>query len=120
MQEVIVSSNCEPVFWAGLDPKGGEYVIAGIENEILLYNRSSRKLIHSYKGHYGPVKSLAVSGSNHFIISGSDRSVMHWDVGTGRLVRRFTAHSSKVTSVFLEQDNDRMLATGSFDGSVQL
>lgn len=120
MKEHIQTANAEPVFWVGLDPKFGEYVIAGIENEILLFNRSTQKLVHSYKGHYGPVKTISISNSNSFLISASDRCIMHWDVSSGRLVRRFMAHNSKVTSVYLRADNDKVLVTGSFDGSVKL
>ena len=120
MKEYIRTANSEPVFWAGLDPKCGEYIIAGVDNEILLYNRSTQKLVHSYRGHYGPVKAISICSTNGFLISGSDRSIMHWDVSSGRLVRRFIAHNSKITSVHLKSDNERILVTGSFDGSVKL
>jgi WD40 repeat protein len=120
MKEHIQTANSEPVFWVGLDPKYGEYVIAGIENEILLYNRATQKLVHSYKGHYGPVRTISISNTNSFLISASDRCLMHWDVSTGRLVRRLMAHNSKITSVYLKPDDDRTLVTGAFDGSVKL
>jgi cytochrome c len=70
-------------------------------------------------GHGGPVRSLAVSAEGDAAITGGfDYSVMLWDLGASRELRRMTGHDAAVGAVaFLGPDR---LLSASDDGSLAL
>jgi mitogen-activated protein kinase organizer 1 len=63
-------------------------------------------LVKSYSGgHARTIKSLAVSEDNGRIISGGeDRSLFLWEVSTGRIIRRISAHQQAVNCVIFNAD----------------
>ncbi|CEP07734.1 hypothetical protein [Parasitella parasitica] len=60
------------------------------------------------------------SSDNGKIASGGvDRTVLLWDVGSGEIIRRYTAHWERVNSVAFN-DESTVLISGSFDATIRL
>ena len=57
-------------------------------------------LIQSYTGHGAEVLDIAISDDNsRFTSVSGDRHVLLWDVSTGKILRNWTGHSSRVNAV---------------------
>ncbi|GAA5960247.1 hypothetical protein JCM3765_002516 [Sporobolomyces pararoseus] len=101
---------------------GSTYLLSGgSDRSIKLSNPLSGTLIKSYTGgHAYEVLSIACTRDNtKFSSSGGDKNCFLWDVTTGEIVRRFQGHLGKVNTVCWNE-NDSVLATGSFDTTIRL
>lgn len=78
-------------------------------------------LIKSYSGAHGyGVLDVCVSPDNsRFVSAGGDRTAFLWDVGSGRVLRRFSGHSQRINAVALSEEGS-VLLTGSYDKTVCL
>jgi WD40 repeat protein len=73
-----------------------------------------------FRGHEGPVTSVACSPDGRLIVSGAyDHAVHLWEAGTGNLLARLTGHADSVTGVAFAPDG-RLLVSGSSDGTLRL
>ncbi|KAG0228976.1 WD repeat-containing protein 61 [Actinomortierella wolfii] len=103
----------------------GAYVACGTEAAsdsatVLLFEASTGKLLHSYKGHAMTVRSIAFSPDSTKLVSGSDDGrIMIYDTVHGDTIRALSGHSSWVISVALSNDGVH-LASGSSDHKVKL
>ena len=71
-------------------------------------------------GHSSTVTSIAVSLDGLYALSGSvDKTVILWEMSTGREVRTFKGHSESVTSVAFSPDG-RYALSGSNDKTIKL
>lgn len=89
----------------------GYYVLSGGQDKnINLFNARTAELVSTFSGHSQevfdlalPPPPLATSPSSPtattFLSASGDRSVALWDVPTQRILRRFTAHSHRVSAV---------------------
>ena len=60
-----------------------------------------------------PVTSVAFSPDGTRLVSGSDdKTVKHWDVSSGQLIRTLEGHSDRVKSVAFSPDGSRVLSGG--------
>ncbi|OSX65309.1 hypothetical protein POSPLADRAFT_1136503, partial [Postia placenta MAD-698-R-SB12] len=58
------------------------------------------RLIHIMKGHRGSVSGLALQHDEMgYFSAGWDGDAIQWDLNTGQMVRKFTAHGSQLTSI---------------------
>jgi WD40 repeat protein len=81
--------------------------IAGIRTSIL-------------PGHADCVRSLAFSSDGRFLVSGSnDKSIKHWDIQTGGVVKTIYGHAGRVCSVSISPDRTT-IASGSDDKTLRL
>ena len=82
--------------------------------------RAVDTLIRTFKGHSGPVTSVAFSPDGRTALSGSyDETVKLWDVATGKEIRPFTAHKGRVHSIAFSPDG-RTVLSGSTDKTLKL
>jgi mitogen-activated protein kinase organizer 1 len=93
---------------------GSKYLLSGGQDRtIRLWNASSGKEIKTYKGgHAYEVLGVCVSPDNaRFGSCGGDKSVYLWDVTSGTVLRRLSAHSGRVNAVEFNKDGS-ILASG--------
>jgi WD40 repeat protein len=95
----------------------------------LLCEAASGRLIRAFQTHSNAVNSVAFSPDGRYVLTGNgplseksadnDRVAQLWDVATGRKIRSFTGHRSRVRSVAFSPDGLSVL-TGSDDSSARL
>ncbi|KAF1813899.1 WD40 repeat-like protein [Eremomyces bilateralis CBS 781.70] len=103
----------------------GQYILTGSSDRLVrLYNPSTSPSpgpIQTYHAHGHTVLDLSISTSNaRFASVGGDRLVFLWDVASATTLRRFGGHVGRVNAVAFAGDDDTVLASGSFDGTVRL
>jgi WD40 repeat protein/tetratricopeptide (TPR) repeat protein len=97
--------------WEHLDSCRWDY--RGIEHRYLytLFNHNHV----TFRGHAGPVTSVAVSSNGELIASGSqDNTVKVWDARTGQELRTLKGHTNPVTSVVFSSDGGRIVSSSEF------
>ena len=117
MNEFSVEGAC---YWADLDPRSGNYLLVGVEGKVLLYNRNTNTLVHTYGGHYGPVNTVAIASDNTILLSNSHFSICHWDVSSGRLVRKLNAGNLAVNHLDIHARDKNLAASASLDCLVRI
>jgi WD40 repeat protein len=71
-------------------------------------------------GHWGMVRSVALAPDGKTALSGShDKTLILWDLATGREIRKFEGHSDAVNSVVFAPDGKTALS-GSSDNTLRL
>ncbi|KAH9946095.1 WD40 repeat-like protein [Epithele typhae] len=61
---------------------------------------SPGRLCHVMQGHKGPVSALCLQyDEKGFFSAGWDGEAVHWDLNSGQLVRRFTAHGAQLAAI---------------------
>lgn len=96
--------------------------------------------LQEYKGVHGyEVLDVAVASDNsNFVSCGGDRTVFHWDVSTGRIIRRFQVsgpspratcpcvptprwqgHTHRVNTAKFSKD-DQVVVSGSYDATIKV
>ena len=118
---------------AGSDPAGR------MDNNVKLWDAESGQLVRLFgayavyapeglkwhgsveDGHTDGVTSVAFSPDGTRLVSGSDdKTVKHWDVSSGKLIRTLEGHSHSVKSVTFSPDGSRVLSGGNLDGDLRL
>lgn len=100
----------------------GQYVLTGCQDRrIRLFNPSTGRLIQTYAAHGYEVLDLAVSTDNARLASvGGDKTVFLWDVATAQTQRRFAGHVGRVNACAFGGEDDSVVVSGSFDGTVKV
>ncbi|KAI0065390.1 WD40 repeat-like protein [Artomyces pyxidatus] len=58
------------------------------------------RLFHTMQGHRGPVSALSLQHDEQgFFSAGWDGHALRWDLNTGQIVRRFTAHGAQLAAL---------------------
>lgn len=81
----------------------------------------SAQVMQSFHGHSGDVMSIDLSpteSGNTFVSGSCDRTLMIWDIRTGRCVQEFDGHESDINSVRFYPSGDAV-ASGSDDATVR-
>ena len=87
---------------------------------VRVWDRASRKLVHSFAGHRRPVKALAVHPASGLVATGGeDRVIIVWEAGTGREVAVLDEHESEIEAVAFSPDGAKILS-GGFECSARL
>ncbi|KAI0647078.1 WD40 repeat-like protein [Trametes meyenii] len=67
---------------------------------LFTVRHSPGRLCHVMHGHRGPVSSLALQHDEKgFFSAGWDGECLHWDLNTGQIARRFSAHGAQLAAV---------------------
>lgn len=104
----------------GWPDHAGKYCLSGAKDRtVRLWNPAKGTHINTYRGNGGDVAGVAVSDDNrHFVACGTDRSINHFDVSTGSVLRRFTGHDGAVNAVQFAA-SESLLVSASYDATVR-
>ncbi|RIA98154.1 WD40-repeat-containing domain protein [Glomus cerebriforme] len=107
------------------------WLLTGMESgaiNLFTVRHEEGKCHHVLRQHKSPVSVLKITQDETGCVSGSwDKTVLHWDLNTGQVVREFSGHSSQISSIsfrpftntsshMLMHSNDVLLTT-SIDGN---
>ena len=99
----------------------GEFLATGSYDGVARIWSLSGALLHTLRGHNGPVFSLKWNKRGNYVLSGSyDRTTIVWDVSesTGFIVQQFTDHDAPALDV--DWKDDETFASCSSDKTVQV
>ncbi len=97
-----------------------QWLSAGADHFVKVWNTGSDKPIHEFKGHSAGVTSHAFSNTDRWACSGSaDRSVKTWDLTAGKLIATLAGHSEGINAVAISPD-ERWIASGSDDTTIRV
>lgn len=94
---------------------GAGHWAAGWDSRVILWDTASRGAVNTLEGHSGPVYCVAFHPEGRWVTSaGADHRIITWDVGSGAVVREFSAdvHSNGVRSIAYSPDGRRLLSGG--------
>jgi len=94
-------------------PGGRQFVSAGMDGTVRLWDIASGVEIRRFNGHKGPVESVSASPAGDYLLSCSqDKTIRLWKVETGKEVRRFLGHGGWVYGVAFSPDGKLALSAG--------
>lgn len=119
---VRLSAHNAPIHALAFSSGSGQYLLSGSSDRtVKLLNPATGRQIQSYAAHGYEVLDLAVSADNaRFASVGGDKTVFLWDVATAQTLRRFTGHAGRVNACAFGGEEDGVLCSGSFDGTVKV
>jgi mitogen-activated protein kinase organizer 1 len=119
---VRIPAHNAPIHALAFSSGSGQYLLTGsADRTVKLLNPATRRQIQSYQAHGYEVLDIAVSGDNaRFASVGGDKTVFLWDVATAQTLRRFNGHAGRINACAFGGDEDSVLCTGSFDGTVKV
>ncbi|PWN36002.1 WD40 repeat-like protein [Meira miltonrushii] len=99
-----IEAHKGPVHIAQFNTSGKYFLTGGTDRQIHLFNATSTtediKPIKTYSAHSGTILGISIAKDNaSFVSGGQDRNVLVWDVATGSIIRRFSAHTGSIHSV---------------------
>ncbi|KAF5185282.1 Transducin beta-like protein [Thalictrum thalictroides] len=97
-----------------LSPEDKLLFTASHSKQIMVWDLSTLKCVRSWKGHEGPVMSMACDTSGGILATGgadrtADRRVLVWDVDKGGCTHYFKGHKGVVTSIMFHPDPHHLL-----------
>ena len=109
----------QDVMAVAFHPDGKSVISSGFESGIYWWNPLTGEKIKTQAGHGIAVHELAFSKDGKRVVSaGADRTVRTWDGVTGTVVKVFPVGS--IAYAVAISPNNRLVASGSFDGLVRL
>ncbi|KRY16595.1 WD repeat domain-containing protein 83 [Trichinella patagoniensis] len=123
MQQLAATINCKQsaIRAVRFNVDGGYCMTCGSDKTVKLWNPhrgDSGLLLKTYAGHGYEVLDARSSHDNAQIASsGSDKQVLLWDVGSGRIVRKFRGHAGSVNAVAFNNESS-VLMSASLDGTI--
>ncbi len=101
------------------DPNGRSLLVGGKDNgQIEIWDRETGENLRTLVGHNDTVRTLAVSASGHWLISGSGDGLKVWRLETGELIYTLpTNRQSPIWSVAISPD-ERTLVSSDYDGNM--
>lgn len=102
-----------PVKSIDLSPCKQHLIISPKTGDPQLWHIMSNSLVHTFKGHSGPITSIVVPKEGNFLLTGSeDTSVIIWDMKTRKLVLRINDHIASVICLAVGMHNTKVISGG--------
>ncbi|MBA4385780.1 MAG: hypothetical protein C0410_13670 [Anaerolinea sp.] len=99
---------------------GSLIAFASGNNELTVWDFTTKQLINRFSGHTNRISSLAISADNKWLLSGSvDNTARLWNIESGQMVRVYSGHTAAVTSVRFIEGGKKIITT-SMDKSVRI
>jgi WD40 repeat protein len=118
---IIASTAFTPDGKYALTGSGNLSVLAGIpgeNNQIMLWEVETGKLLHTFEGHTSMVTTIVVSQDGMMFLSGAgDGTIRLWDLENRKEIRNMYAHSGGVFSVAISPDG-KLGLSGSLSSEV--
>jgi WD40 repeat protein len=115
--KVLGETKLEGTYWPlfiAVTADGKTFACRGEEENIIVVDRTSGKVLHRLPGHQERPLCGAFSGDGKLLATGGmDRRVRLWDVTTGKEVRELRKHERSVLSVCFLPDGTTLLSTSS-------
>ncbi|WNJ20674.1 WD40 repeat domain-containing protein [Pontibacter sp. G13] len=94
-----------------LNPNGDQWLIGASDGFIYQIDREAGGITHKWKAHDNSVFSLAVHGSNKYLLSGSrDAHLKIWDLQDGhQLIKSLPAHNFTINDIAISPDGDHFV-----------
>ena len=88
--------------------------------EVSIFDRNSRKFMHSIKSHPGGVENVAFTQDSKYLITGGMEGRLYmWSVSTGKKVDTLSHHSDAVLAIS-SNDTGRWIATAGYDKIIKV
>ncbi|EGG15851.1 WD40 repeat-containing protein [Cavenderia fasciculata] len=113
----------------------GQYCMTGSQDRLVrLWNPAKGLRVHTFEGHGYQVLDVAATRDSRFLLSCAEKQLYQWDVATGEIIRKFRGHPQTINTIALggcppnssgtdnqmQQAQDNLLATGSYDKTVKI
>ncbi|XP_059616881.1 protein qui-1 isoform X2 [Phlebotomus argentipes] len=96
-----------------LSPSKQHLIIGPKTGDVQLWHIMNNSLVHTFKGHSGPVTCLTVARELSYLITGSeDTSVILWDMRTLTMKQRIWEHIAAVICVTYALNNTYIISGG--------
>lgn len=111
---------------AAIAPDGNQLLIGGgvaypsPYNRGILYDISTKNIVHEFLGHASRINSVDISPDGKWILTGStDRTAKLWNRQTGQEIRTFIGHKNEVSVVSFSPNGNKVM-TGCLDGTLRI
>ncbi|KAM7273147.1 hypothetical protein ACFE04_027811 [Oxalis oulophora] len=117
-----IEADSDAITALTLSPNDKLLFSAGHSRIIKVWDLETLQCVRSWKGHDGPVMSMACHGSGGLLATGgADNKVLVWDVDGGFCTHFFRGHEGVVNCVMFHPDTDKtLLFSGSNDETVRV
>ena len=118
-----LEGHSDNIFGLTVTPDGRRAVSASEDNTLMVWDLETGRRLHILDGHIDDLRmaALALGGRHmvavapngrHAVSASKDKALVVWDLETGRRLRRFEAHTSRINAVAVTPDG-RYVVSGS-------
>jgi RNA polymerase sigma factor (sigma-70 family) len=99
-------------------PRGSLLASAACDGATRLWDATTGTLLHELKGTAGDPQ-IAFAPDGKLLAVADGRMIGLWDMGTGKELRRWQAHSSSIRSLAFAPDGKMLASAGNFDHAIR-